>query len=129
MSQLKRVSVVVWVVIVGALLTCRIPALAADACQADAQKSCPGMKPGDAGYTGCMQQHAAQLSKPCAEHLQEAAARANELKEFSSCVADAEKLCPGTKPGGGQIMLCLRTHQGDLSSDCMQEMRDHGGLR
>ena len=99
------------------------PALGADAaCQQQAQTLCSGAKPGEAKFDTCLKEHAADLSKDCLAQLQASVARANELKEFPSCIADAEKLCPGSKPGGGQIMACLRVRQEDISEECKREM-------
>jgi hypothetical protein len=43
-----------------------------------------------------------------------AAARA--LRE--ACQADTEKLCPGTQPGGGRLLQCLRGKQDQISEGC-----------
>ena len=34
------------------------------------------------------------------------------------CAADAQKLCPGIKVGGGRLKNCLKEHQADLSDAC-----------
>jgi len=34
------------------------------------------------------------------------------------CRADAERLCPGVKPGGGRIAHCLKAHEMDISIGC-----------
>ena len=129
MSNLKRVTVSVCAATAMVLLALSLPALADDKCQADAQKLCPGTTAGSSDYAACMKKNSAQLSKGCARQIGHAQALANDVKDFPSCIADVNTLCPGSKPGTGKVMMCLRTHENDLSSDCKQELRDHGQLR
>jgi hypothetical protein len=35
-----------------------------------------------------------------------------------ACRADAQKVCAGTKPGGGRLLACLQQHEAELSSGC-----------
>ena len=128
MNNLKHVTTVVCAATVLLLCGLGLPALAKDNCQADAQKLCPGTTPGNPDYADCLKQHSEQLSKACQHQLGAAQARANDIKQYPACMADAGRLCPRTKPGGGRIIVCLRTHQSDLSSECKQELRDHGKL-
>jgi len=129
MNGSKRVTAVVLTATMLLILGLRLPALAKDDCQAEAQKLCPGMTAGNPDYADCLKQHGKQLSKACQHELGAAQARANDIKQYPACMAEAGRLCPRTKPGGGRIVACLRTHQGDLSSECKQELRDHGKLR
>jgi hypothetical protein len=57
------------------------------------------------------------------EEAGEKAAQEQELKQDWACIADAQKLCPGTKPGAGRVIACLRTYMSDLSEACKQEIR------
>jgi Golgi apparatus protein 1 len=99
------------------------PASAMDAaCREQMEKLCPNTKPGDGKFETCLKQNESALPKGCKDQWEEAAARANELKEFSACVADAEKLCPGVKPGAGRIIECLRTNQGNVSDACRWQL-------
>lgn len=41
------------------------------------------------------------------------------------CKADAEKLCPGVKPGEGRIAACLREHKDVVSEACKTGIREH----
>ena len=36
----------------------------------------------------------------------------------NACKADVEKLCPGVKPGSGQIAACLKQHESQVSAAC-----------
>jgi len=40
------------------------------------------------------------------------------LRKF--CEADAKRLCPDVKPGGGRILHCLEAHTPDLSAACRE---------
>ena len=102
----------------------RVPAAPQDtACREQAEKLCPGMKPGDENFGPCIKQHEAQFPKGCRRQLGSASARARDLKQFPSCVADADKFCPK----GGSVMKCLRVHQTDLSEDCKREIGKRTG--
>ena len=98
-----------------------------DACRTEIEKNCPGMKPGDGKYGQCLVDHKNDFSAPCQKYSAAAAARKADLKNFPSCLADAEKLCPSTKPSLTGLTKCLRTHQGDLSSECRQELGKRTG--
>jgi hypothetical protein len=41
---------------------------------------------------------------------------------MQACKADAEKLCPGVKPGEGRIAQCLKEHKKDVSPECKREI-------
>lgn len=35
-----------------------------------------------------------------------------------ACQADARKLCPGARPGGGRVLGCLKEREAELSERC-----------
>jgi hypothetical protein len=44
-----------------------------------------------------------------------------------ACMQDARTLCAGSEPGGGKIMMCLRSHKDQVSDGCkaaFQHLRD-----
>jgi hypothetical protein len=43
--------------------------------------------------------------------------------QMAACIADFQRLCPGTEPGNGAVKACLKTHRKDLSNDCKQEIK------
>jgi hypothetical protein len=48
-----------------------------------------------------------------------------------ACMEDARTLCAGSEPGGGKIMMCLKSHKDQVSDGCKaatQHLRDvrHG---
>ena len=91
-------------------------------CRTEIEKLCAGLKPGDGKYGQCVIDHKADLSDPCKKYADAAAARKRDIAQIPACTADAEKLCPGTKPVLNAIVKCLRTHQGDLSAQCKDEI-------
>jgi len=44
-----------------------------------------------------------------------------------ACLEDVRTLCAGSEPGGGKIMMCLRSHKDEVSQGCKaatQHLRD-----
>jgi len=39
------------------------------------------------------------------------------------CKADAARLCPGVKPGGGKLLGCLKQHENEVSVGCAKELK------
>ena len=110
------------------LLVGRAPARAQKAgCEAEIAKLCPEMKPGDGKYGQCLIDHQKDLSSGCKKYADAAAARKRDLKQFPACIADAERLCPGTPRALSRLQKCLRTHQGDLSPECRREISKRTG--
>jgi hypothetical protein len=59
---------------------------------------------------------AALLSPP-------ASTTAAKAQALASCKADAERLCPGEKPGGGKLAKCLKGHENEVSIGCAKELK------
>jgi len=96
-------------------------------CQTEIEKFCPGMQPGDGHYGQCLVDHEKDFSTGCKRYAEAAAARKRDLRQMPSCTADAERLCPGSPTGVTRLMKCLRTHQGDLSTECRREIGKRSG--
>jgi hypothetical protein len=58
------------------------------------------------------------LTNPHATHAQEATGGA-----LAACKADAERMCPGVKPGGGKLIGCLKEHENDVTIGCAKELK------
>jgi hypothetical protein len=56
--------------------------------------------------------HFVDLSEPCQ------AAMINAAAVGKACKADVKQLCAGTKPGGGQIEACMKSHMSETSDIC-----------
>ncbi len=51
------------------------------------------------------------------------AVSANAASPLAYCRADAERLCPGVRPGGGAIKNCLKEHENEVSIGCAKELK------
>jgi hypothetical protein len=89
-------------------------------CREDIQKFCAGVQPGGGRFRDCLQQHAAELTPACQQHLKQMKAKVAAWRE--ACEGDVQKLCSGVAPGRGGIVRCLREHQGDLSQACKDQL-------
>ncbi|HYZ88260.1 MAG TPA: cysteine rich repeat-containing protein [Myxococcales bacterium] len=108
------------VVIAAAVSVFALPAVAADhPCQADVEKFCAGLQPGQGRILQCLNQHEADLSAEC---KQKRASFREQMEEIrGACEADAKKFCSGIRPGQGRIAACLKSHQNELSEACRNE--------
>jgi hypothetical protein len=51
-------------------------------------------------------------------------AQSNQIQEIMRyCRPDAERLCPGERPGGGRIIRCLKAHKMEMSVGCAMTLR------
>jgi len=44
----------------------------------------------------------------------------------AACLSDYQRLCPGVRPGGGRIIVCLNAQAEKLSQQCFQALAEHG---
>ena len=103
-----------------------VAAKAKEACQADMDKFCPGVQPGEGRLLQCLDAHKQQLSRSCNEIRKrfDAAAKKGksklkQLDAFSqACGNDARTLCPDVQPGGGAVVACLKQHLDQVSDTC-----------
>ncbi|WP_421995316.1 cysteine rich repeat-containing protein [Reyranella sp.] len=49
---------------------------------------------------------------------QQRAPSPNVEKLREACGSDVQRLCAGTRPGGGRLLQCIRSHQSDLTVEC-----------
>lgn len=113
------------IMILSLTLLCSLPVQAARearACAADAQKFCPGVKPGGGAIESCLKKNEASLSAACNEYRQEMHSKAKEFTQ--ACTADAKKICADVKPGGGRVYACLKKNEANLSSDCKKKIQE-----
>lgn len=61
------------------------------------------------------------LANPHAAHAQGATSGGSGA--LAACKADAEKICPGVKPGGGRLIGCLKEHENDVTIGCAKELK------
>ena len=44
-------------------------------------------------------------------------------QRFAYCKNDARRLCPGVRPGGGELMKCMKEHENEVSIGCAKELK------
>jgi hypothetical protein len=97
-------------------------------CREDIEKFCASVQPGGGRFRDCLQQHAAEVTPACQQHLSQMKAKVAAWRQ--ACEGDAQKLCSGVAPGHGNVVRCLHQHQNDLSPACKDELaqrpRRHG---
>jgi len=91
------------------------------ACSTDVWQYCGNVTPGADRLRVCLWSHWDELSSTCRDMAAALAEKAQKL--WDNCGADAERLCPGMKPGGGQIYLCLKAQESKASSQCRSALR------
>ena len=99
------------------------------ACQADLDKYCPQVTPGNQRLLACIYAHEDKISNRCTYALYDAAialerAVAGLTYVAQQCEADIEKLCGTVTPGEGRILACLDSKKSDVSDLCKQAVKD-----
>src|SRR6266850_727084 len=102
-------------------LTLPSAACADSACLPDAWQYCGNVAPGAGRLRICLGSNWDNLSSTCREKVAEVVEKAQALQQ--NCGADLERLCPGLKPGGGQLYLCLKAQESKTSSQCRAALR------
>lgn len=83
----------------------------AEACKADAETVCKGVKPGQGRVMRCLAEHKDKVSSACNAKLAEEQSR-------HPCMADMQRLCKDVQPGQGRMMECMKKHESELSPEC-----------
>jgi hypothetical protein len=107
------------VVVGGAVLALFSSAQAKDQagpCQADLEKFCKDVQPGEGRILACMKSHETDVSPKCAKHMKAVEAQVKHVAE--ACKPDVEKFCFDTPVGKGGVVGCLKQHADELSPDC-----------
>jgi hypothetical protein len=91
------------------------------ACANDVWQFCQGVAPGADRIRVCLWSRWNDLSSTCQQKAAEVAEKAQALSDH--CGGDIDRLCPGVKPGGGQIYLCLKAQESKLTSQCRRALR------
>jgi hypothetical protein len=91
-----------------------------DPCAAESARFCKDVssKP---EVMRCLEEHTAELSKPCRRRVERARDRAHRAS--GGCAEDRAKFCAGVKPGGGAMGKCLRANEEKLSASCQASLR------
>jgi hypothetical protein len=91
------------------------------ACSGDVWQYCSNVVPGGDRIRVCLWSRWDDLSSTCREKAAMVAEKAQQLSDY--CAGDIERLCPGLRPGGGQLYLCLKAQESKASSQCRRVLR------
>ena len=92
-------------------------------CEADIEQLCPDSLDGSA-RTRCLKQRAKQLPPMCQIQLQERFVKWKEDRSrlIAACREDVKLFCRDVKPGSGEILQCLQSHDQEVSDRCYQAL-------
>ena len=92
-------------------------------CEADIEQLCPDSLDGPA-RTRCLKQRAKQLPPQCLGQLQERFVKWKEERNrlMAACQEDVKQFCRAIKPGSGQVLQCLQSHDQEVSDRCYQTL-------
>ncbi len=100
-------------------------------CRADYESMCASVPPGGRASLQCLQEHIASLSPACQSAVgavspqpgrPTSSATRQPARPAEACRADYREFCPGFRPGGGRVMMCLREHAAELSPQCQEAL-------
>jgi hypothetical protein len=92
-------------------------------CEADIEQLCPDSLDGSA-RTRCLKQRAKQLPPLCQSQLYERFVKWKEDRNrlMAACDEDVKRFCRAIKPGSGQVLQCLQSHDQEVSDRCYQTL-------
>lgn len=90
-------------------------------CAADVWSYCQGVVPGDGRVKACLGARWEVLSSTCKDELNRIAKKTQAI--WDSCETDAMRLCAGLRIGGGQVYLCLKAQESQVSGPCQRALR------
>jgi hypothetical protein len=92
-------------------------------CEADIEQLCPDSLDGS-GRTRCLKQRAKQLPPLCQNQLQERFVKWKDDRNrlMAACAVDVKQFCRAIKPGSGEILQCLQSHDQEVSDRCYQTL-------
>jgi hypothetical protein len=92
-------------------------------CEAEIEQLCPDSLDGSV-RTRCLKQRAKQLPLPCQNQLQERFVKWKEDRNrlMAACAVDVKQFCRAIKPGSGEILQCLQSHDQEVSDRCYQTL-------
>ena len=97
------------------------------ACEADLEKYCSKVTPGEGRLLACLASYDDQISKKCyrttfeiVEAVDGAATRL--FRAADACDGDVEKFCAKVEPGDGRIADCLLKKESELAKVCQTEV-------
>lgn len=110
-----------------------VTAFAADQnpCFDDTAKFCKNIGPGMTALMDCLEKHESELSSGCktyeAKMLGLRVERAEQVGEKAkfrqACMNDMGKFCNDADPAKGGMLNCLKEHESELSTSCIESMK------
>lgn len=96
------------------------PVMTTGPCASDVQTYCKDITPGAGRILACLKAHDDKLSAPCQQQAQVIMNQFRDVRK--ACQRDMQKFCKNVKPGGGDVMRCLKQHESELTQSCKNEM-------
>ena len=90
-------------------------------CQADIQKFCKSVRPGNGKVLQCMRQYNQYLSNACVDHIGVVRERTKQFAK--ACKNDTKQFCGNVKAGEGAVYRCLKQYQASLSAVCANQVK------
>ncbi len=92
-------------------------------CEAEIEQLCPD-SPDGSDRTRCLKRRVNQLPPLCQSQLQEQFVKWREDRSrlIAACEGDVKRFCRAVKPGKGEVLQCLQSHDQEVSDRCYQAL-------
>jgi hypothetical protein len=92
-------------------------------CEAEIEQLCPDSHDGS-DRTRCLKRRVNQLPPLCQSQLQERFVKWREDRSrlIAACDGDVKRFCRAVKPGKGEVLQCLQSHDQEVSDRCYQAL-------
>ncbi|MDH5309728.1 MAG: cysteine rich repeat-containing protein [Gammaproteobacteria bacterium] len=99
------------------------------ACEADLDRYCSQVTPGEGRILHCMAAHEDKISGRCQYAFYEAASLLEQMTVAiayfaSSCETEIDTLCADVEAGEGRILACLEENDAEVGDTCRQAISD-----
>lgn len=92
-------------------------------CEAEIEQLCPDSQDGS-DRTRCLKRRVNQLPPLCQSQLHERFVKWREDRSrlIAACDGDVKRFCRAVKPGNGEVLQCLQSHDQEVSDRCYQAL-------
>jgi hypothetical protein len=91
-------------------------------CDAAVQQLCPDSLT-EEDRQQCMAQRLTQVPRPCRHILRQRMVRWKQVEGYrAACADDLVRVCKGVGSGDGEVLVCLKAHEQDLSETCSRSL-------